>query len=435
MPKHQQIGFITSTSLVIGNMIGVGVFVLPAVLAAYGSISILGWIFSAAGALVLAKIFSNFSKLIVNKSGGPYVFARAGFGDFIGFLVAWGYWISIWISISAMALAIVGALTFFLPGLDTNSLLKLLISLGMIWTFTFINTLGIKASGFIQVLTTVLKVLPLLFVIIIGLFYFKFENFPAFNLTAETDWAVLPIVASLTLYAFLGIECATIPAANVKDPEVTIPKATMWGSSITALIYILGTIVLFGTLPLDRLQVSAAPFAEAAQIIGGDYAGYFVAAGVVISGIGVLNGWTLIMGQIPMAIAIDKLFPRIFKKTNKNGAPALGLIIGSILASILLAMNFTSGLVDQFKLIVEIAVFASLLPYLFVASAYILVKIERNIHITNSVKMFLLGSLGILFSLWALYGSGRNTIFYGFLLLMLGIPFYLIIKWNNKTKD
>ena len=416
-------------------MIGVGVFVLPAVLAAYGSISILGWIFSAAGALVLAKIFSNFSKLIVNKSGGPYVFARAGFGDFIGFLVAWGYWISIWISISAMALAIVGALTFFLPGLDTNSLLKLLISLGMIWTFTFINTLGIKASGFIQVLTTVLKVLPLLFVIIIGLFYFKFENFPAFNLTEQTDWAVLPIVASLTLYAFLGIECATIPAANVKDPEVTIPKATMWGSSITALIYILGTIVLFGTLPLDRLQVSAAPFAEAAQIIGGDYAGYFVAAGVVISGIGVLNGWTLIMGQIPMAIAIDKLFPRIFKKTNKNGAPALGLIIGSILASILLAMNFTSGLVDQFKLIVEIAVFASLLPYLFVASAYILVKIERNIHITNSVKMFLLGSLGILFSLWALYGSGRNTIFYGFLLLMLGIPFYLIIKWNNKTKD
>lgn len=416
-------------------MIGVGVFVLPAVLAAYGSISILGWIFSAAGALVLAKIFSNFSKLIVNKSGGPYVFARAGFGDFIGFLVAWGYWISIWISISAMALAIVGALTFFLPWLDTNSLLKLLISLGMIWTFTFINTLGIKASGFIQVLTTVLKVLPLLFVIIIGLFYFKFENFPAFNLTEQTDWAVLPIVASLTLYAFLGIECATIPAANVKDPEVTIPKATMWGSSITALIYILGTVVLFGTLPLDRLQVSAAPFAEAAQIIGGDYAGYFVAAGVVISGIGVLNGWTLIMGQIPMAIAIDKLFPRIFKKTNKNGAPAVGLLIGSILASILLAMNFTSGLVDQFKLIVEIAVFASLFPYLIVAASYILVKIERNIHITNSVKMFLLGSLGILFSLWALYGSGRNTIFYGFLLLMLGIPFYLIIKWNNKTKD
>ena len=113
--KPQKIGLLITTSLVVGNMIGSGIFVLPAALASYGSISLLGWIFTATGALVLAKIFSNFSKMIVNKSGGPYTYVRAGFGDFIGFLVAWGYWISIWITNGAIAIAIISALSFFFP--------------------------------------------------------------------------------------------------------------------------------------------------------------------------------------------------------------------------------------------------------------------------------------------------------------------------------
>ena len=432
--NQKKIGLITTTSLVVGNMIGAGIFLLPASLGKYGSISLLGWLFTATGAIILAKIFSNLSKIIVNKSGGPYRYSKEGFGDFIGFLVAWGYWISCWISNAAIAIAIIGALSFFFPILETNSVLAAAIGLGFIWFFTWINSKGVKASGKVQVVTTILKLLPLVFIILIGGFFFSLDNFPDFNLTGDSNFATFPVVAALTLYAFLGIESASIPAENVENPGKTVPKATMLGTIITTCVYIFGTIVLFGILPTDILQNSAAPFAEAGEIIGGKYTGYFIAAGAAISGIGALNGWILIVAQIPMAAAKDKMFPRIFKKENKNGAPVLGLITGSILSSAVMLMNFSEGLVDQFTFMVNLTVLTCLVPYLFVSAAYIIILIERKIHFNSFIKTFVLGLLGFSYSVWAIYGSGADVVFYGFLLLLLGIPFYALMQWN-KSKD
>lgn len=428
----QKIGLLISTSLVVGNMIGAGIFVLPALLAPFGSISFLGWIFTATGALILAKIFSNFSKIIVNKSGGPYAYSRAGFGDFIGFLVAWGYWISIWVSNAALAITIVGALSFFFPILESDRVIAVAVGLSFIWLFTWINTRGIKESGKVQVLTTILKLVPLVFVIIVGLFYFDIDNFPSFNLTEEHDFAIFPVVATLTLYAFLGIESASIPAADVKNPEKTIPRATMLGTLIVTAVYILSTVVLFGVLPMDDLATSPSPFAEAATIIGGDFGKYLVAGGIAVAAIGCLNGWILFSGQIPMAASKDQLFPKIFRKENKNGAPALGIIIGSLLTTCLMLMNFSEGLVDQFNLIARIVVFTALIPYLFVAAAYILVLIDKKIYVNNWVKTITLGMFGIAYSLWAIYGAGQESVFYGFLLLLVGLPFYVIMEWNKR---
>jgi APA family basic amino acid/polyamine antiporter len=431
--EPQKIGLLTATSLVIGNMIGVGIFVLPAVLSNYGSISLLGWLFTATGALILAKIFSNFSKIIVSKSGGPYVYSKAGFGDFIGFLVAWGYWIACWISNGAIAIAIIGAASFFIPELAANSVLSASLGLTLIWIFTWVNTRGIKASGNVQLITTVIKILPLLFIILFGIFFFKLDNLPAFNLTGESNFTTLSAVATLTLYAFLGIECATIPAGNIETPEKTIPRATMLGAIITTALYILGTIVLFGILPLDVLQNSPAPFAEAAKIMGGEYGGYFVAIGIIISGIGVLNGWILITGQISMATAKDNLFPDFFKKENKKGAPINAFLVGGVLSSIVMLMNYSESLVDQFEFIVQITVISSLLPYLFTAASYALIVIEKKIHTKSWIKTFVLSALGFAYSLWAIYGSGPDTVYYGFLLLLIGIPVYIYMKWiKNK---
>lgn len=433
-PNQKKIGLITTTSLVVGNMIGAGIFLLPATLAKYGSISLLGWLFTATGALILAKIFSNFSKIIVNKSGGPYTYSKAGFGDFIGFLVAWGYWISIWVSNAGLAIAIIGGLSVFFPELNSNPILSVFVGLSFIWFFTWVNSRGIKESGRIQVITTVLKLLPLIFIILIGAFFFSLDNFPSFNLTDQSHFATFPVVAALTLYAFLGIESATVPAENVENPEKIIPKATMLGTIITTLVYILGTVVLFGVLPVDELQNSAAPFAEAAEIIGGKYAGYFVAAGAVIAAVGCLNGWILMAGQLPMAAAKDKMFPRIFKKENKNGVPYLGLIIGSVLSSVILLIGMSDGLIDQFEFIVNLTVLACLVPYLFVSASYIIVLIEKKLHLNKFFKTFVLGGLGFSYSLWAIYGSGSDVVFYGFLLLLLGIPFYAIMQWNKREK-
>ena len=432
--SNKKIGLITSTALVVGNMIGAGIFILPASLSKYGGISLLGWVFTASGALILAKIFSNFSKIIVNKSGGPYIYSKQGFGDFIGFLVAWGYWISTWISNAAIAIAIIGGLSFFFPILQTNSVVAVSIGLSMIWFFTWINSKGMRTTGKIQLITTVLKLLPLVFVIIFGIFFFSLDNFPEFNMTGESNFTSFSLVAALTLYAFLGLESASIPLENIHNPEKTVPKATMYGTIISTCIYIFSTIVLFGILPTETLQNSPAPFAEAGEIIGGKYTGYFIAIGAIISGMGALNGWILILAQIPMAAAKDEMFPRIFKRKNKKGVPVLGLVIGSILSSVVMLMNFSENLVTQFTFIVNLTVLACLVPYLFVSASYAIVIIQNKNHTNSIVKTVLLGLFGFLYSLWAIYGSSAEVVFYGLLLLLLGIPFYVFMQWNKMKR-
>ena len=431
--QNQKIGLLAATSLVVGNIIGAGIFVLPASLGKFGSISIVGWLFTATGALILAKIFSNFSKKLKGKSGGPYIYSKVVFGDFIGFLVAWGYWISCWVNNAAIAVAIVSALSFFFPELVTNPFYATLTGLSFIWVFTFTSSKGIKSSGNIQILTTIAKLIPLVLIILFGFFIFDLETFPEFNLTDQNDFEILPVVAVMTLYAFLGLECASIPAENIKNPEKTIPKATMVGTLISTLIYILSTIVLFGIIPAENLVNSPAPFAEAGEIIGGKYFGFLISAGAAISAIGALNGWILITSYMPMTMANDRLFPKVFAKKNKKGFPYLSLLLGSILTSFVMTMNYTDGLVDRFEFLILLTTLSTLIPYFFVSVSYILFHVEKRLFKINSFRSVILGLFGSLYSLWAIFGSGIDSIVYGTILLILGIPIYLILKLKNPN--
>jgi len=431
--QNEKIGLLAATSLVVGNIIGAGIFVLPASLGKFGSISILGWLFTATGALILAKIFSNFSKILKGKSGGPYLYSKIIFGDFIGFLVAWGYWISCWVNNAAIAVAIVSALSFFFPELVTNPFYATLTGLSFIWFFTFTSSKGIKSSGNIQILTTIAKLIPLVLIILFGFFIFDLEIFPEFNLTDQNDFEILPIVAVMTLYTFLGLECASIPAENIKNPEKTIPKATMVGTLISTLIYILSTIVLFGIISAENLINSPAPFAEAGEIIGGKYFGFLISAGAAISAIGALNGWILITSYMPMTMANDRLFPKVFAKKNKKGFPYLSLLLGSILTSFVMTMNYTDGLVDRFEFLILLTTLSTLIPYFFVSVSYILFHVEKRLFKINSFRSVILGLFGSLYSLWAIFGSGIDSIVYGTILLILGIPIYLILKLKNPN--
>ena len=431
--QNQKIGLLAATSLVVGNIIGAGIFVLPASLGKFGSISIVGWLFTATGALILAKIFSNFSKKLKGKSGGPYIYSKVVFGDFIGFLVAWGYWISCWVNNAAIAVAIVSALSFFFPELVTNPFYATLTGLSFIWFFTFTSSKGIKSSGNIQILTTIAKLIPLVLIILFGFFIFDLEIFPEFNLTDQNDFEILPIVAVMTLYAFLGLECASIPAENIKNPEKTIPKATMAGTLISTLIYILSTIVLFGIISAENLINSPAPFAEASEIIGGKYFGFLISAGAAISAIGALNGWILITSYMPMTMANDRLFPKVFAKKNKKEFPYLSLLLGSILTSIVMTMNYTDGLVDRFEFLILLTTLSTLIPYFFVSVSYILFHVEKRLFKINSFRSVILGLFGSMYSLWAIFGSGIDSIVYGTILLLLGIPIYLILKLKNPN--
>ncbi len=430
-PPQKKIGLWTCTSLVIGNMIGAGVFLMPAALATFGGISIFGWLFSAAGALLLASIFSRLSKLVGEKNGGPYICTKEGMGDFAGFLVAWGYWISTWVANAAITIAFVSALSIFFPVLETNALLAVVLGLATIWLLTWVNARGLRESGKMQVITTLLKLIPLGLVIIGGFFFFDIDNFVPFNSSSTTNMGAIAITATMTLYAFLGIESATVPASNVENAARTIPRATMLGTVITTLVYVLSTVVVMGMIPSEALSRSPSPFADAMDIIAGAWGRDIVAAGAAIAAFGALNGWILIQGQIAMATAKDNLFPRIFKRENKKGVPALGMVIGSMLTSIIMLMNYTDGLVEQFKFIILLTTLCCLVPYLFTTAAYMLILVQRKSPNHNWVPELVLSSLAFLFSLWAIYGAGEEAVFYGFLLLLAGIPFYVWMKFKN----
>ena len=429
-----KLGLWTTTSLVIGNMVGAGVFLMPAALASFGSVSLLGWVISAIGALFIAKVFSNASKLLPHADGGPYAYTRRGFGDFTGFLVAWGYWISVWCANAAIAVSLVSALSTFIPSLATNSLLAIFTGLSAIWLLTWVNTIGIKATGNVQLITTILKLLPLAAIAVVGIFFIRWDYFVPFNQSGGSVIQAIGASASLTLFAFMGIECATIPAGSIADPEKTIPRATMLGTVITLLIYILGTMSVMGLIPAKDLQHSVTPFADTAARIWGEHARYWVAAGVAMAAFGALNGWILIQGQIPFAIAKDKLFPAVFAKENKKGVPFLAIVFGSILVSVMMVMNFTKGLVEQFKFMILLSTLTSLIPYLLVSAAYVIMVIESEGPLTRKgwIRVLVPAALAFVFSLLAIIGVGQETVYWGLVLLLAGTPFYVWNVWKRR---
>ncbi|MGB5647373.1 amino acid permease [Muriicola sp.] len=430
-----KLGIWMCTSLVIGNMIGAGIFMMPSALASYGGISILGWIASSIGALLLAKVFSKLSNMVKQKTGGPYAFAKIGFGDYIGFLVAWGYWISTWVANAAIAIAFVSALTVLFPILEESSAVAVLTGLGAIWVLTWFNSRGVKNSGKMQLATTLLKLVPILVIIAGGFFFFDVNNFVPFNASEETNLGAIAITGTLTLYAFVGFESATVPADNVENPEKTIPQATMLGTLITTLVYILSTVVVMGMIPMEQLASSPAPFADAMRIMSGEIGEEIVAIGAAIAAFGALNGWILIQSQIARATAIDDMFPRIFKKENKKGAPVWGLIIGSILSSMIMLMNYTEGLVEQFKFMILLSMLCCLVPYIFSTAAYVSIALQRNPGKGSRPSVFILGTLTFFYAIWAVYGAGEEAVFWGFILLLLGTPFYVWIKWKYSKEQ
>jgi APA family basic amino acid/polyamine antiporter len=434
---RKKLGLWMTTSLVIGNMIGAGIFLLPATLAGFGAISLIGWCVSAAGALFIAKVFSNMSRLLPQVSGGPYAYSRAGLGDFAGFLMAWGYWISVWAANAAIAVSLVSALSTFFPILASSRVADIITGLSAIWLLTWVNTIGIRETGGVQLITTILKLVPLVALAIGGCLFIHWEYFRPFNTSGQSVSQAITGSAALTLFAFLGIECGAIPAGDIDEPEKTIPRATMWGTAITILIYILSTLVVMGIVPPTALRHSVTPFADAAVALWGPKAGYLMGAGAALAAFGALNGWILVQGQIPFAISRDRLFPPVFAKENKKGVPAIAIVISSGLVSVFMVMNFTGGLQEQFQSMLLLSTLTSLIPYALVAASYVVVVIRRKEAMTRGdwVRVLTPAILAFIFSLMAVAGAGETIVYRGLLLLLAGVPLYVWNAWSRGRKD
>ncbi|HEX5459847.1 MAG TPA: amino acid permease [Steroidobacteraceae bacterium] len=423
--SRRSLGLAATTSIVIGNMVGSGVFLLPASLAVYGVYSLWGWVVSTAGALLLARVFSRLSRR-APLAGGPYAYPREVFGDFAGFLLAWMYWISIAAAVAAIAVAFASYLSTLVPSLGTHRLAGAGAALAVTWLLTGVNVLGIRAAGRLQLITVILKISPLLVFALWGISYFNAHTF-ASGESSQSAPAAVDACAALTMWAFLGLECATIPTDHVKDPERTIPRATMYGTLIAAVFYILCTTAVMGIIPAESLAHSNAPFADAAQLLWGSWAGRLIAVAAIISCFGALNGWILMSGQFPQAAARDNLLPKLFVRESDRGTPTPGLVFSSIIGSLLILMNYNRGLVATFNVIILIATFFTLVPYMLCSMAELLLgrgDKGRNRNIA-------LSSLAFAFALWATAGAGRDCLYWGTLLMLAGLPLYAWQKWRQ----
>ncbi len=432
MSRKKALGLWTCLALVIGNMVGAGAYLVPSALGAYGAISLIGWLVTAGGAVCLAAVFARMAR-IMPAEGGPYAYTREAFGDFPAFLVAWGYWVSVWIGNAAIATAFTSYLTPFFPTIEQSPLVMASVALAAVWLLTALNVWGLREAAIVHAVTTVLKVLPLIVFATVGLFWLDTAHFTPFNTSGQSHLSVVMITAVLTLWGLMGLESATIPVDDVEDAGRTIPLVTVWGTVATAVIYVASTVAVMGVLPMNELAASAAPFADAAAVMWGDGAGRLVAAGAALAGFGVLNGWVLMQGQMPLAPARDGLFPKSFGRLNARGTPAFTLLLSSSLCTALVLANYTRGLVGLFTFALVLATVTVLLSYILTPLAQI-VLIARDPERWGGQGARLavvVSALAAAYSVFAVAGAGMREIGMGVLLFALGVPFYL---WSTRAR-
>jgi APA family basic amino acid/polyamine antiporter len=427
--QTRPLGLIACIALVVGNMIGSGIFLLPSALAPFGMLALAGWGVTSLGAISLALVFARLTPMIP-RAGGPYAYTREAFGDFAGYWVAWGYWIALWTGNAAIAVAFGSYLKVFIPVFEGNPVLCGLAAIAAVWVLTLVNSLGVRRAGNLQVVTVILKLVPLLAIGTVGLAWIRPGHFQPAIPEGIHPLTAVSSVMTLTLWAFLGLESATIPADSVRDPARTIPRATVIGTVVSSCVYILSTIAVMGAVPREVLAGSQAPFADAARVMWGDAGYYLVGFGAIVSCFGVLNGWMLLAGQFPAAAARDGMFPAWFAKMSSRGVPAFATAVAATLITVMLLLNYSgeASLVSMFNFAILLATLANLIPYVFCSLAEILMRRVRGERHLMQRRHHVLAGIAFLYSAWAIYGAGERTVLLGFMLLLAGIPLFVWLR-------
>jgi basic amino acid/polyamine antiporter, APA family len=434
-PGQRGFGLTTATALIVGSIIGVGIFNLPTSLAGYGPISLVSMGLTTVGALALALLFAALSRRLP-ADGGPYAYSRVAFGNGWGFANAWSYWITAWAGNAAIA---VGWVLYVEEFVNTghNRFVSVLLVLVGLWIPALINLSGVKNMGSVQVVTTILKFAAVAFMSTVGLFYIDTANYTPWNVSGEGALAAIGGGMAIALFSYLGVETAAVAAAKVRDPDRNIPRSTIFGTLATAVVYMLSLTAVFGILPTTTLSSATAPFSDAVNsMFGGTWAGNVMAVAVIISGFGALNGWTMICAEMPFAAAKDGLFPERFERVSSRGVPAFGIIASTALASVAMIINYlgSSG-ATVFTTLVLMTGITAAIPYGFSALAQIKWRLadRRAMETPRFVRDMVVAVVSLVFSVLFIWYS-RNTgnsfwvywapFFMTAGALLLGIPVY-----------
>src|SRR5215831_16519183 len=311
-------GLQTAIALIVGSIIGVGIFNLPTSLAVFGPITLVSLALTTVGALALALLFAALSRRLP-ADGGPYAYVRAAFGNLLGFANAWSYWITAWAGNAAISVGWVLYVEHFINTGHTKWITVVLVLIGL-WIPVAINLSGVKNMGSVQAVTTVIKFAALAFMSTVGLFFISSANYTPWNVSKEGTIAAIGSGMAIALFSYIGVETVSVAAAKVRNPDRNIPRATILGTLAVAVVYLLSLTAVFGIVPTAKLASGSAPYSDAVNaMFGGTWAGNVMAIAVIISGFGALNGWIMISAEMPLAAAKDGLFPERFKRISKNG--------------------------------------------------------------------------------------------------------------------
>jgi basic amino acid/polyamine antiporter, APA family len=387
------------------------------------------------GALALAMLFAALSRR-VPADGGPYAYARVAFGNQWGFANAWSYWITAWAGNAAIA---VGWVLYVEQFVNTGhkKVFSILLVLVGLWVPAVVNLSGVKNMGLMQVVTTILKFFAVGFIAIVGLFYIKGANYHPFNVSGLSPVSAIGGGMAIALFSYLGVECASVAAGKVRDPDRNVPRATILGTLATAVVYMLSLTAVFGILSNSVLANSTAPFSDAVNaMFGGTAGGKIMSVLVIISGFGALTGWTMICAEMPLAAANDGLFPERFKRLSKAGVPVFGIVASTTLASIAMIFNYlgSSG-ANAFTTLVLMSGITAAIPYGFSALAQIKWRRadQQLLKTPRFLRDMVVAILALVFSILFIFYS-RNTghsfwlywapFFLAAAALALGIPVY-----------
>lgn len=423
--RDKPLGFWMCTSLIVGNMIGMGIFMLPAALAPFGRNAFAGWAITVTGCLFIAHVFARLARAMPDEDG-PYGYCRRAFGNGVAFFTMWCYWVSIWVTNAALAIGIVGYLTTLLPVLSSHPALPPLAAMAIIWFFVLVSLRGALASGRVQLASAALKLLPMGAIVLLGAWLLgkgsATSHLPATPFSLDGTAAA----GTIALFAMLGVECASLPATKVHDPQRTIPRATIAGTLVAAVVYVCVCTIPMLLLPQAELAASNAPFVDLFRRYWDAGSGNWLALAVIFSGLGALNGWTMLAGEVTASMANHGIFPPLLNAPNRHGAPAWSLLLVGALASAMIAMNYSRSLAEGFTFLTLVVTAASM-PLYLVGGAAVFKLRQRGAMLAFSAVMT------CVFSLWAFYGMGQEAFWWGIVLGAAGLPVYWLVRWRQAA--
>ncbi len=437
----RKLSLLPLTALVVGSMIGGGVFSLPQNMAKGASPGavIIGWLITGVGMLALAFVYQSLSTRKPKLDAGPYAYARAGFGDFVGFNSAWGYWLSAWLGNVSYAVLIFGALSYFFPafGAEGNTWQAIIGASAVLWIIHAIILMGVRQAAIVNVITTIAKLAPIFIFIVAILVAFKLPTFSLdFWGAATPDLGSIAAQAKstmlVTLWVFIGIEGASVVsgrAARRKD----IGRATILGFVTALALYVLVSLLSFGVMTQPELAAlpGAASMANVLESAVGPWGSVLVRLGLVVSVAGAFLSWTLFAAEIPYRAANEGLMPDVFARENRNGSPVGSLWITNILVQLFLIVTLYSS--STYQAIFYIASTAILVPYVLSGAYALKLSLSGEGYQANERRNFdlLTGFVAMIYGVWLIYAAGVN---YLLMVAILYAPGVLVYWWARSVR-